>query len=303
MPAELTVILKGGPYLLLEDQISFDAPNLFTKFINEHLENVPMRLSRNPDIFSIIVEYLCGYKIFPLRKELLPPGMSHEMTMENLRVDARYYGLSNLVQLLREDGEMVPVAPNPPELAPKDKELPLDPHTAPIFQFPGRVSNFSGSGNQYRWMNHPLAFMEFPLQIDLLKSFTITCWYRATSNEGWHTMISMDVPSAPRPLIYISISPERDWRFEIGIRNEGARRFPGSGYSDPDRSASGSSHNPVQLKVWNHLTFFQQVEDNGIVTKRALLLNGKELVSSPADVHIYNPASEQVRLVILRGSW
>ncbi|CAE6337537.1 unnamed protein product [Rhizoctonia solani] len=230
--------------------------------------------------------------------------MPREMALDNLRVDAGYYGLSNLVKLLDKNKQAIAVAANPPEVAPEAKELPPDPRIAPVFQFPGRVSNFSGEG-QDRWTNHPLAFMEFPLQIDVTKSFTITCWYRATSNNGWHTMISMDVPSAPRPLLFISISPEGHWRFEIGVHNDGPHPFPGSSQADPDRFASESCHSPVQLKVWSHLTFFQQVEENGVVTKRALLLNGTELASSPANIHIYNPAPLQthVQLAILRGSW
>ncbi|CAE6454402.1 unnamed protein product [Rhizoctonia solani] len=300
MPTELTVVVGGESFLLLEDQITFDAPNLFTKFIDEHSENpqLPMRLSRNPQLFSVILEYLCGYTILPLRREVLPPGMHYGMALDNLRVDARYYGLGNLVKLLDENRQTTVEAPNPPEPAPTA----IDPYAAPIFRFPGRVSGFSAGGT-YRWTNHPLAFMEFPLQIDLMKSFTITCWYRATSNKGWHTMISLDVPSAPHPLLYISISPEGDWRFEIGIHRDKTHSFPGSNYTDSDRLASGSSHTPVQLRVWTHLTYFQQVEENGVVTKRALLLNGKPLVSSNADIHMYNPDPSKTQMALLRGSW
>ncbi|QRV95514.1 regulator of telomere elongation helicase 1 [Ceratobasidium sp. AG-Ba] len=87
------------------------------------------------------------------------------------------------------------------------------------------------------------------------------------------------------------ISPERDFRFEIGVQG------------DPDRFSSEPRGNAVDLNVWTHLAFVQQVNDNGPVGRRTLYLNGAEIVSTLSNPPIYNPSPSQTRMAIMRGSW
>ncbi|KAG8688014.1 hypothetical protein FRC11_006213 [Ceratobasidium sp. 423] len=252
-----------------------------------------MQFSRNPQLFSLIHEYLCGYTILPIHETALPSRMSRETALKNLRADAVYYGLEELVKLI-DTSNQAPAPANAQGSLEKGKEGAKKPQKPPsFFHFPGRVSSFSTS-----WYNYPSAFVEFPLSIDLTRGFTI-----AMSNEGWHTLISLEVPLASRPLLYISISPERDFRFEIGIGDKPNGLKPNQSNVDPDRLSSGKSSPEVPLNVWTHLTFTQQVDSNGAITKRALYLNGKELISSNINIHIFNPTPTQTRMALMRGSW
>jgi hypothetical protein len=110
------------------------------------------------------------------------------------------------------------------------------------------------------------------------------CWYRAKSNNGpeYRTLISIDVPSAPHPLLFISIDLSGKFVFEVGV------------HGNPDRLFSGPSGSPVALNIWTHLAFTQHVGAGGLVERRTLYLNGSEAVSSNANTPFYNPASEQV---------
>ncbi|CAE6455518.1 unnamed protein product [Rhizoctonia solani] len=298
MSSEYKVIVQGVTFLLSEDQLSFDSPNIFTERLSAGTNDQrEMRFSRNPQLFSLIHEHLCGYIILPIHENALPARMSREAALKNLRADAEYYKLQKLIGLIDASNQ----APAPPEaqgLSKKEKDITKPQKLPAFFHFPGRASSFNTA-----WNNHPYAFMEFPLHINLLKSFTIVCWYRAMSNEGWHTLISFEVPLATRPLLYISISPEQDFRFEIGIRDKPNDLKPGSSGVDPDRLSSGPSNSKAPLHVWTHLTFTQQVDSNDSVIRRMLYSNGKELVTSDAKVHIHNPTPAQTRIVLMRGSW
>ncbi|KAG8736578.1 hypothetical protein FRC10_009151 [Ceratobasidium sp. 414] len=101
----------------------------------------------------------------------------------------------------------------------------------------------------------------------------------------------MDVPLAPHSLFYVSISPEGDFRFEVGTR------------SDPQRCHSTKSSSKVNLNVWTHLAFSQQVDRSGSVGRRVLYLDGEEVASKQAPGSIYNPAPSMTRMAILRGVW
>ncbi|CEL61160.1 hypothetical protein RSOLAG1IB_09802 [Rhizoctonia solani AG-1 IB] len=97
-----TVVLRGQEFLLTKSQIDFDSPNYFsTCFLGDFREAETRRLelSRNPDLFRLIVEYLCGYEILPLNEKSLPPFMSLETGIQNLRADALFYQLDGLVNV------------------------------------------------------------------------------------------------------------------------------------------------------------------------------------------------------------
>ncbi|KAH7332673.1 hypothetical protein B0J17DRAFT_619794 [Rhizoctonia solani] len=96
-----TVILRGQEFVLTKSQIEFDSPNYFTAyFLKDSKETQAQRLElfRSPDLFKLIIEYLCGYKIFPLNEKSIPSCMPLESGLQNLRVDAVFYQLDGLVK-------------------------------------------------------------------------------------------------------------------------------------------------------------------------------------------------------------
>lgn len=97
-----TIILRDTSFHLDRSQLEFDSPNYFTAcFLGSFSESDgrEIRLSRDPALFSLIVNYLSGYTIFPLREV---NGMAPEGVLENLLADALFYGLEDLVEMLEE---------------------------------------------------------------------------------------------------------------------------------------------------------------------------------------------------------
>ncbi|CAE6437762.1 unnamed protein product [Rhizoctonia solani] len=94
--------LRDTTFTLDRSQIEFDSPNYFTScflgsFLESHAREI--RLSRDPALFSIIVNYLSGYAILPIQP---PVGMSEQAALENLLRDALFYGLDELAAMLEE---------------------------------------------------------------------------------------------------------------------------------------------------------------------------------------------------------
>jgi len=115
---QFTVVLRGESFTLYRDQIDFDAPNYFTAlFTSDFVEAQSRRveLSRSPELFRLIVNYLSGYEILPLD---VPPslGMSQEAALRSLLVDAVFYGLDNLAARLRAKELQSPLQRVRPEL-------------------------------------------------------------------------------------------------------------------------------------------------------------------------------------------
>jgi hypothetical protein len=134
---EYTVVVRGETFILGREQILYDSPNYFsTCFLTpsaKHnnkvrdstglgggvLSPVPevpeedgdnesgdeeeyeLVLHRDPYLFKLIEAYLSGYPILPLPEEWLPKYMSSEAALKALLVDARYYELTRLVEILR----------------------------------------------------------------------------------------------------------------------------------------------------------------------------------------------------------
>ena len=130
---EYTVVVRGETFILGREQILYDSPNYFsTCFMtpsSKHekvqdptgpgaLSPVPevpedgddesgdeeeyeLILHRDPYLFKLIEAYLSGYPILPLPEEWLPKYMSRDAALKALLVDARYYELTRLVDLLR----------------------------------------------------------------------------------------------------------------------------------------------------------------------------------------------------------
>ncbi|KAL5632283.1 hypothetical protein ACGC1H_000329 [Rhizoctonia solani] len=95
------VTVRGKDFLLTKSQIEFDGPNYFTTcFLGDFKEaqSHHLKLSRDPDLFLIISDYLCGYKVLPLSDRVIPVRMSPELALENLKADAAFYHLDGLVE-------------------------------------------------------------------------------------------------------------------------------------------------------------------------------------------------------------
>ena len=130
---EYTIVVRGETFILGREQILYDSPNYFsTCFLTPSskpnkvptgsaggvLSPVPevpedgdeesgdeeeyeLILHRDPYLFKLIEAYLSGYPILPLPEEWLPKYMSPEAALKALMVDARYYELTRLVEILR----------------------------------------------------------------------------------------------------------------------------------------------------------------------------------------------------------
>jgi hypothetical protein len=135
---EYTVVVRGETFILGREQILYDSPNYFsTCFLpppskhnkvrdpaggggagvlspvlevaedgedgsgDDEDEEYELILHRDPYLFKLIEAYLSGYPILPLPEEWLPKYMSSEAALKALLVDARYYELTRLVDILR----------------------------------------------------------------------------------------------------------------------------------------------------------------------------------------------------------
>lgn len=100
MPETYTVRIREETFYLTRDQIEFDSPNYFTFcFLGDFAESETrtLQLSRDPDLFKIVLDYLSGYRVLPLPSAVIPKRMSSESALQNLLVDAEFYLLDGLV--------------------------------------------------------------------------------------------------------------------------------------------------------------------------------------------------------------
>jgi hypothetical protein len=98
---DYTVIIRGKEFLLTQSQIEFDSPNYFTScFLGNFSESQSrtLKLSRDPDFFQIVINYLCGYTVLPLNEGFAPAFMTPSTVLANLRADAIFYQLDGLVE-------------------------------------------------------------------------------------------------------------------------------------------------------------------------------------------------------------
>ncbi|KAF8750624.1 hypothetical protein RHS01_09043 [Rhizoctonia solani] len=81
------VIIEDQVFKLTKAQIHTDSPNYFTFHLIDKSEE-EVELTRDPHLFRIIVDYLNGYCVIPLRLDRLPPTMTPDIALANLRADA-----------------------------------------------------------------------------------------------------------------------------------------------------------------------------------------------------------------------
>lgn len=96
-----TVIVRGVEFSLTRSQVEFDSPNYFTAcFLGnfQEAETHTLKISRDPVLFGVVFDYLCGYTVLPLKETIIPSRMSLETALVNLRVDAEFYQLDGLLK-------------------------------------------------------------------------------------------------------------------------------------------------------------------------------------------------------------
>jgi hypothetical protein len=93
------VILEDQVFKLTKAQIHTDSPNYFTFHLIDKSEE-EIELTRDPHLFRIIIDYLNGYCVVPLRLDRLPSTMAPDIALANLRVDAEFYQLHGLLDML-----------------------------------------------------------------------------------------------------------------------------------------------------------------------------------------------------------
>ena len=111
---KFTVLVRGSSFILTRSQIEFDSPNYFTAcFLGNFKESQTrtLEISRDPVLFGIIFDYLCGYTVLPLDKSVIPARMSLAMALVNLRVDAEFYQLDGLVRACDNLTNPTPMSP------------------------------------------------------------------------------------------------------------------------------------------------------------------------------------------------
>ncbi|KAF8601053.1 hypothetical protein BDV93DRAFT_524954 [Ceratobasidium sp. AG-I] len=98
---KFTAVVRGSSFILTRSQVEFDSPNYFTAcFLGNFKESQTriLEISRDPVLFGVIFDYLCGYTVLPLDKSVIPTRMSLATALANLRVDAEFYQLDGLVR-------------------------------------------------------------------------------------------------------------------------------------------------------------------------------------------------------------
>jgi hypothetical protein len=93
------VVIEDKTFNLSKSQIHFDSPNYFTSSFLDGPDD-EIELSRDSHLFQIIIDYLNGYTVVPIRPDRIPPKTSPETALANLRVDAEFYQLHGLLELL-----------------------------------------------------------------------------------------------------------------------------------------------------------------------------------------------------------
>ncbi|KAG9091225.1 hypothetical protein FRC06_000654 [Ceratobasidium sp. 370] len=101
-----TLIVSGTPFVLSRSQIERDAPNYFTlHFLGGSGRRIhePIQISRDPELFRLVLRYLNGYQVAPRFDGLAAP-------LVDLQADAEFYGLDGLLEVCKAQIETVKYA-------------------------------------------------------------------------------------------------------------------------------------------------------------------------------------------------
>lgn len=83
---------SGTKFFLSENNINYDAPNMFTERFTKFPNATRIAIDKNPEIFSIIHKYLQGYVLPKLDLDIL----------QDLLHDAEYYNFLKLGEIVRD---------------------------------------------------------------------------------------------------------------------------------------------------------------------------------------------------------
>ncbi|KAG9088171.1 hypothetical protein FRC06_002193 [Ceratobasidium sp. 370] len=105
MPTELKVVVSGTKFVLTQDQFKVDGPNYFTDAVAAHAGRFfgpQAKVSRNPELFKLVVDFLNGYAVLP-KDAPLPKGMPcRKVALKNLIAEAKFYRLNSLEAIAEE---------------------------------------------------------------------------------------------------------------------------------------------------------------------------------------------------------
>ncbi|QRW13120.1 hypothetical protein RhiLY_12119 [Ceratobasidium sp. AG-Ba] len=114
MSETYAIIIRGEKFVLSQAQVEYDSPNYFTAcFLGEFTwsQSRALELSRDPELFKIVLNYLSGYEVLPLHESAIPKRMSSQAVLRNLLADAEFYQLDELVDQLNSAIEDIRQAP------------------------------------------------------------------------------------------------------------------------------------------------------------------------------------------------
>jgi hypothetical protein len=101
-PDTYTILLRGQSFPLSASQIAYDSPSFFTTAFDSggFVESATrvVHSDRRPEVFAIILEYLSGYEVLPVKLA----GRTARESARMLRLDADYFGLEGLVKKVDE---------------------------------------------------------------------------------------------------------------------------------------------------------------------------------------------------------
>jgi hypothetical protein len=115
MPTQLKVVVSGTKFVLSQDQLKVDGPNYFSDAIAAHdsrFRSPQVKVSRNPELFKLVVDFLNGYAVLP-KDAPLPKGMpNRKAALKNLIAEAKFYRLNSLESIVTDILQKLDVGPS-----------------------------------------------------------------------------------------------------------------------------------------------------------------------------------------------
>jgi hypothetical protein len=105
-PEVYTVVMRDKSFMLSKSQIERDYPNFFTSHFFDSSGQCTTRtleISRDPFLFELILRYLNGYQVTPIHPSMVPPHSTPKSALADLLVDAKFYHLGGLADLLTRE--------------------------------------------------------------------------------------------------------------------------------------------------------------------------------------------------------